>query len=264
MGPYIDVNFPRKQKCINEANNDLATAIENNYVVLGENDKLIPIDSREFFGKPPDPNLPNPDFKKPIEENLKRQAVFLTSDGIVLAGEGKFDGIVGQIAHAVGRITEDKVIVYQKGWKPTGESLDPQDMWNQTYTALKDSPMSVPIESIWDVEPYKVIAVMGKVTANVATKASTRQPNGGAMISISSVGLEDDVTGFAIPEPGLIATICDNLETGMEVIIFGDVNKYVTKEGQERKNVNVLGVIANPASSELAAALGNIADIDFE
>ena len=267
VGPYVDKNFPKKQAALNLYKKDPEKALKEKSVRLDKSTSPatpVPIDSTEFYGNPPDPKRPNQNYLKDIGEDLKRDAIFLTSTGLCVQGTGKFDGEPGQIAHITGRVNTDEsgivtgIQVYKNGWKLDG-SVDKKELWESTYAALAESSLSVPIEDIWDSEKYKMVAVMGRVSAATITK----QGAGGAMIALTDIGLDEDVVGFADENNEFIKSQIDSIAKGMEVILFGTVNKYTAKDGTEKKNLNIIGCLVNPESSDLASALDKIADIDI-
>jgi len=281
VGPYVDKNMPKKLAALKKFTEDPSCAVSNEsmakwkenhtlfdpakiFVRLDENNKPIPIDNTQFYGNPPDPKRKNQNFLKDIAEDMKRDAIFLTSTGLCVQGTGKFDGEPGQIAHIVGKVNTDEngvittVQVYKSGWKLDG-SIDAKELWSSTYDALATSPLSVPIESVWDVDKYKMVAVKGRVS--IAT--TTRGGEGGAMIGITDIGLDEDVVGFADESDEIMKAAVDNIAKGMEVILFGTVNKYKAKDGTDKKNLNIIGCLVNPDSSALASALDKIADIEI-
>lgn len=260
VGPYKDLNLPRKKSALNKYRDNPEDAVNHHNVRLDENKQPVPIESTEYFGKEGDPTRKkNPNYLKDIQDDVRREAIFVTSDGKhCVFGVGKFDGDPGDIASIVGRVTPDKITVYKKGWKVT-EHLTAEKLWDRAYDALADSDMSVPIESVWDTEKNKVVAIKG----NIAMAAVTRDGAGGAMFRITEAGLDEDIACFGDEADDYLKGLVDNLEKGMEVIAFGSVNKYTSKENEERKNINLIGMIINPRSSELAAALSKIPDIDF-
>lgn len=281
MGPYKDNNFPKKQKALNLYRDDisvgitaetLAKLIENPklldpskiFVRIDETGKAIPIDNTQFFGNPPDPKRKNPNFLKDIEEDPKRDAVFITSAGACVQGSGKFDGEVGQIAHIVGKLAVDdkgvvtRINVYKGGWK-VDDVMEPAELWSQAYDALSDSPLSVPIESVWDVDNYKMVAVKGRVSAALVMK----QGAGGPMIALTDIGLDEDVVAYGDETHVELKAQMDDIEKGSEAIVFGTVNKYTAKDGTPKKSLNFIGVLINPESSALASALDKLSGIDI-
>ncbi len=281
VGPYVDKKMPAKLSAIKKFQKDPACGVsaetlakwkENHklldpakiFVRIDENNNPVPIDNTRFYGNPPDPKRPNKHFLEDIEEDMKRDAIFLTSTGLCIAGTGKFDGEPGQIAHIVGKVSTDEngvvngIQVYKGGWKLDG-SIPPEDLWNEAYQALGTSPLSVPIENVWDVEKYKMVAVKGRIT--IAT--TTRGGEGGAMIGITDIGLDEDVVGFADEKDEALKAFVDTVQKGMEAILFGTVNKYIGKDNTEKKNLNIIGCLVNPASSDLASALDKLADIEI-
>lgn len=281
VGPYVDKNMPKKLAALKKFQEDPSCAVSNEsmtkwkenhtlfdpakvFVRLDENNNPIPIDNTQFYGNPPDPKRKNQNFLKDVSEDLKRDAIFLTSTGLCVQGTGKFDGEPGQIAHIVGKVSTDEsgvitgVQVYKSGWKLDG-SIDAKELWSSTYDALATSSLSVPIESVWDVDKYKMVAVKGRVS--IAT--TTRGGEGGAMIGITDIGLDEDVVGFADESDEVMKAAVDNIAKGMEVILFGTVNKYKAKDGTDKKNLNIIGCLVNPDSSALASALDKVADIEI-
>lgn len=281
VGPYVDKKMPAKLSAIKKFKKDpscgvsaesLAKWKENHklldpskiFVRIDENNNPVPIDNTQFYGNPPDQKRPNKHFLEDIETDLKRDAIFLTSTGLCVQGVGKFDGEPGQIAHIVGKVSVnpegviDGIQVYKNGWKLDG-SVSPEDLWKEAYEALGTSSLSVPIENVWDVEKYKMVAVKGRIT--IAT--TTRGGEGGAMIGITDIGLDEDVVGFADESDEAMKAFVDTVQKGMEAILFGTVNKYIAKDGSEKKNLNIIGCLVNPASSDMASALDKLSDIEI-
>lgn len=281
VGPYVDKNMPKKLAALNKFKEDPSCGISAEglervkanpgsldmskiFVRLDENNQPVPIDNTQFYGNPPDPKRKNQNFLKDIAEDLKRDAIFLTSTGLCVQGTGKFDGEPGQIAHITGKLNVDEngvitgVQVYKNGWKLDG-TIDAKELWSSTYDALATSALSVPIENVWDVDKYKMVAVKGRVS--IAT--TTRGGEGGAMIGITDIGLDEDVVGFADESDENMKAQVDNIAKGMEVILFGTVNKYKAKDGTDKKNLNIIGCLVNPESSALASALDKVSDIEI-
>lgn len=281
VGPYVDKKMPAKLAAIKKFKEDPACGISADtltrwkldhkildpakvFVRIDENNNPVPIDNTQFYGNPPDPKRPNKHFLEDIEEDMKRDAIFLTSTGLCVQGTGKFDGEPGQIAHIVGKILTDEsgvvngLQVYKNGWKLDGE-LPPEELWNEAYNALATSPLSVPIENVWDVDKYKMVAVKGRIVVATVTKDG----KGGAMIGITDSGLDEDVVGFADENNEYLKSLVDNVQKGMEAILFGTVNKYKAKDGTDKKNLNLVGCLINPASSDLASALDKTSDIEI-
>jgi len=281
VGPYVDKNMPKKLSALKKYKEDPSCAISAEglervkanpgsldmskiFVRLDENNNPVPIDNTQFYGNPPDPKRKNQNFLKDVPDDLKRDAIFLTSTGLCVQGSGKFDGEPGQIAHITGKINTDEngvitgVQVYKNGWKLDGV-IEPTELWDSAYEALGTSPLSVPIENVWDVEKYKMVAVKGRIS--VAT--TTRGGEGGAMIGITDIGLDEDVVGFADEKDENMKVLVDDIQKGMEAILFGTVNKYKAKDGSEKKNLNIIGCLVNPSSSDLASALDKVADIEI-
>ncbi|MCK9459912.1 MAG: hypothetical protein M0R80_09770 [Proteobacteria bacterium] len=263
---YRDVNFPSKKHALNKYAENPQLALTEGLVRLDENRQPIPIYSKEFFDAKK--TQKNPNFRKDIEEELKREGILLiedkSGDVFCVPFNGKLDANAGDNGIMTGKInkTDDgkltKAFIYKEGWEPKGTS-DPQELWNTTYDILSNSDMSVPIESVFDNDPGTLVAVIGKVTSIKVTKDGA----GGVMVGITDIGLADDIVGFADVSNEVIKEQSENIPRGSEVIMFGTVNKYKGRDGNENQNINLLGVLLNPSSSELSGALTAIDDIEI-
>lgn len=261
-----DVNLPRKKGALKKYEDNPQSALKEKVVRLDSDGNPVAIDGREFFGN----DRKNHNYLKDIEEDIKVEGFALVKDektGTVECApvQGKFfNASPGQTGKMSGRLMRDenqavsKIIIYKDKWMPES-SLDQTELWDTAYEVLGDSQLSVPIEAVFEKESNTPVAVKGKVTSAKLTKDG----EGGAMIAITDIGLDEDVVGFADQTNEVIKSQIDLLPRGTEIIMFGTVNKYTGKDDKEFKNINLIGFIVNPASTELAGALGALDDIDI-
>ncbi|TRZ49504.1 MAG: hypothetical protein D4S01_08440 [Dehalococcoidia bacterium] len=262
LGPYKDMNFPRKRKALNLYEKDPEVAVNQKYVRIDRenNNTPVPIDNTEFYGNPPDPSRKNNNYKQDIPDDIRRDVVLLSMEGKILSGIGKLEAEPGGMGTVIGKITDDKVIVFKNGWKEHSK-VSAQDLWTNTYGALANDVMAIAIEDVWEkAEPYKMIATKGKVVMLTIT----RQGSGGAMVALTEIGLSEDIVCFGDEnDEYLKALVSDTLEKGMEVIVFGTANQYVARDGKVKRNINMVGLIPNPESSEFADVLAKMGDIEI-
>lgn len=239
-----------KQKAEEAFKADSNQAIMKGLARMGDDGKPVWLDSRQFLDKKE--TKKNSNFGKPLGTKLRRQMIFIV--------EGKIIRAFGTESPEIGKNYDFKASVSESGFftvgkdslKPTKDQPTPVQLWDALYQAAGNSDYVTALCDIANAEKNTFIVTKGLV------KHTTETSNGGAMIVLKDGDCDEGVVGFSASEEAC-GIILHDVVKGHEVITCGRVAKM--KDG--RTNVVTMGVVINPASSEITAGLDVLGDLSI-
>lgn len=239
-----------KQKAEEAFKQDSNQAIMKGLAKMGDDGKPIWLDARQFLDKKE--TKKNNNFGKPLPTRMQRQMVFVV--------EGKIVRVFGNASPEIGKAYDFKANVSESGYfsmskdslKMTPEQPSPEVVWDAVYRAAGSSDAVIALCDIKNAPKNTFVVTKGYV------KSTTETQNGGAMIVLKDGDCDEGVVGFSASDEAC-AVINHEIVKGQEVISIGRV--AIMKDN--RYNIVTMGVIPNPASSDITTGLDALGDLSI-
>lgn len=239
-----------KQKAEEAFKADSNQAIMKGLAKMGDNGQPIWLDARKFLDKKE--TKENKNFGKPLPTQMRRQMVFVV--------EGKIIRAFGNESPEIGKAYDFKATVSESGYftlaknslKERSEQPTEVQIWDAVYSAAGHSDAVIALCDVKDAPKNSFIVTKGYV------KHTQETSNGGAMIILKDGDCDEGVVGFSASEEAC-GIINHEIVKGQEVISVGRV--AIMKDG--KFNIVTMGIVANPASSDVANGLDALGDLSI-
>lgn len=231
IGNTFDGNTKVRREAEAAFKKDPEWAVENNYVTYDVKGNPVFIDFRTNVG-----SFQNWNFGKPIQPALMRSLYMIVNEQLVEVMQNKIMpvSIGGEYSfNSKGDITKGRINGAYFEYK--GKYSD-EEMWSIMFAFddYSDKVMSVP--EVHNQDSREIVLTGGFVERAFATK------NGGFGIKI----IDDESLTVFVSTPEIIE-VAMNIDTGMEVIVFGQTHPNNRDGGN---NMTAYGLYVNPKSGE--------------
>lgn len=239
-----------KQKAEEAFKKDSNQAIMKGLAKMGDDGQPIWLDAREFLDK--NKTKKNNNFGKPLPTQIRRQMVFIV-DGEIVRAFGKADPVIGKSYDFKASVSDTGYYSIAKdSLKETPEQPSPEVVWDAVYRAAGSSKAVVALCDVKNVPKNAFIVTKGYV------KHTAETSNGGAMVVLKDGDCDEGVVGFSASDEAC-GIINHEILKGQEVISIGRV--AIMKDN--RYNIVTMGIIPNPASSDISSGLDALGDLSI-
>ncbi len=217
-------------------------------VVIGKDNKPIPVDHRKFVDQAQ--KYPNRNYGKPYPVNISRTSWFFINGEIVPA-YGNIDPEPGMLYEIHGIRKPGKAYMTFPD-NPNIKALGAGTIdWPKFSAAVQQHPVFVELPDVLKVEAKKPVVTAGYI------KRTGSNDRGGYLV-VEDDGFPDGIF-CSLDAPEMIGYVT-SIEDGMEVVVIGKKNEYTNKEDVEVKNLVVFAVVPNPSSAKVASAIHDAID----
>lgn len=228
---------------------DAARAIADKKVKV-DGDKIIPLDTREFFDE--ERTKKNKNFGKPLPTVMRREAYFLI-DGKVVRTFGDFKAELGKVYDIFGTMNDKGILNVSKTPEIRYvEAVKEKDLWEMVYNAASEAgDITVSLVDVKTLDKGTPVITKGYLQHMQVTS------NGSTMIVLSDDEETEGVIGFTATED--LATEAQTFQKGTELIVLG----RVMQSGDRPKGLVITGAFKNPASKKISEYMKTLDDIEL-
>lgn len=240
----------QKDQAMEAFKKDSNQAIMKGLIKMGDDGQPIALDSRKFLDKKE--TKANNNFGKPLPTQMRRQMVFVI-EGKIVRAFGNENPVIGKAYDFKATVSESGYFTLAKSsLKERSDVINPVQLWDAVYSAAGNSDAVIALCDVKSAPKNSFIVTKGYV------KHTQETSNGGAMIVLKDGDCDEGVTGFTASDEAC-AIVNHEITKGQEVISVGRV--AIMKDG--RYNIVTMGIIPNPASSDITTGLDALGDLNI-
>lgn len=226
---------------------DASRAITDGKVKL-EGDKVIPLDSREYFDE--EKTKKNRNFGKPLPTVMRREAYFII-DGKFVRTFGDFNASIGSVYDIFGMMNDNGILNVNKTPEiRLVEVLKEKELWETIYNAAVESDMTVSLVDVKTLDKGTGIITKGYISHSQVTS------NGSVMVVLADDEEVEGVVGFTSTDE--LAEEVEQYAKGTEIIVLG----RIMKSGDRPNGIVITGAFKNPESKKISDYIKSLSDME--